>query len=239
MSTRHGMGRRQFLIASSACAIASATIGPKLFAAESGAPLKRLAVGFARLEETTAVVAAEDISAGDGAFIGRGARISVSGASGASADPKNRRTVELLTHYAYLDGAERKIASYRAWGCSRTTGCEGNPVSFNVPVDEMQSIAFSVGTERGHIGGGGTRREAFTNEMPEALQFPMTLTLQSGEDMKLVRGFYVIVPLFGGDRAPRWSAYELKRVDGRWALTDSEGNVAPFEHFILRIDYAS
>jgi hypothetical protein len=238
MSTRPLIGRRQFLIASSACAVATAAIGPRLFASEPGAPPRRLAVGFARFDDT-AVVSAADIPAGDGAFISRGARISVSGASGASADPKERRTVELLTHYSYLDGAERKLAPFLAWGCSRTTGCQGNPVNFTVPVDEMQKIVFSVETERGRPLAGATRRDILAGAAVDAVALPVTLSLASGAGTKLVRGTYVIVPMYDDDREPRWSSYEMKKVDGRWALVDRDGNVAPFEHFVLRIDYAS
>ena len=238
MSTRLQMGRRQFLIASSACAIATAAVGPKLFASD-GAPPRRLAVGFARFDESAVVVSAAEITAGDGAFIGRGARISVSGASGASVHPKDRRAVELLTHFSYFDGASRKVAPFRAWGCSRTTGCQGSPVSFTVPVDEMQKIMFSVETERGTPRANFSRRDALSGATAEAVALPVTLTVQSGEGTKLVRGFYVIVPLFDDDREPRWSSYELKQVEGRWALTDRDGNPAPFEHFVLRIDYAS
>ena len=238
MSTRHLIGRRQFLVTSSACAVATVAIGPKLFAAETDAP-RRLAVGFARFDDAT-VIAAEQITAGDGAFIGRGARISVSGASGASADPKERRAVELVTHYSYFDGAERKLAPFRAWACSRETGCQGNPVSFTVPVDEMQKILFTVETERGTPRAGITRRDALAGGgTPEAVALPVTLTLQSGAGMKLTRGFYVIVPMYDNDAEPRWSAYELKKHEGRWALVDGAGNVAPFEHFVLRIDYAN
>lgn len=240
MSTsRHLIGRRQFLVASSACAIATSVLGPKLFASEAGAPPKRMAVGFARFDEGANVIAAADIPAGDGAFIGRGARISVSGASGASGKSIERRAVELLAHYSYMDGAERKIAPYRAWGCSRVTGCQGSPVSFTVPVDETQKIVFSVETERGLPRASATRRDALAGVTPEAAALPVTLTLQSGAGTKLVRGFYVIVPLFDDDAEPRWSSYAMQKLDGRWALADRGGNLAPFEHFVLRIDYAS
>jgi len=236
MSTRQLMGRRQFLMVSSACAVATAVAGPKLFASERRASPRALATGFVRLGET-AVMAANDIVAGDGGFIGRGARVSISGASGASADPSARRAVEILTHFSYLDGATRKTAPFRAWGCSRVTGCQGNPVSFTVPVDEVQQIEFSVETERGRPTAAATRREVMSGDAPESVALPLTLSLQNG--LKLVRGFYVIVPLYDNDAEPRWSSYELKQVDGRWALHDRNGNVAPFEHFVLRIDYAS
>jgi hypothetical protein len=68
----------------------------------------------------------------------------------------------------------------------------------------------------------------------------LTLSLASGEGrLKLSRGFYVVVPLFDDDREPRWSDFGLTQVDGRWALHDREGKAAGFEHFVLRIDYAS
>jgi hypothetical protein len=243
MSKERGlMGRREFLIVSSTVAVATAAVGPKLFAGEAVAP-KRLAVGFAPPDESAKLVAASSIPAGDGAFIRRGARVAISGASGVPSDPRNRRAVDLLVNYSYWDGAERREAPYRAWACNRSSGCQGNPVKFNVPVDEVQKISFSVGVERGDRSAGApvTRRHvagapATINE--DAL--PVTLSILSDPgSLKLVRGFYVIVPLFEGDPEPRWSAYVLDRRDGRWALHDRDGKVAPFEHFVLQIDYAA
>jgi len=238
MSTRQLMGRRQFLVVSSACAVATAAMGPKLFASERGAPPRSLAVGFVRLGESS-VMSAADITAGDGAFIGRGARVSISGASGASTEPRERRAVEIVTNFSYLDGATCKVAPFRAWGCSRVTGCQGNPVSFTVPVDEVQQIELSIETERGAPAAAATRRDALSGITSGAVGLPLTLSLQSGGGVKLTRGFYVIVPMYDDDREPRWSAYELKQTAGRWALVDSAGNVASFEHFVVRIDYAS
>lgn len=242
--SRHEFGRRQFLIASSTCALATAVVGPKLFAGASASLPKRLAVGFASVDEDAALNAASTVPAGDGGFIGRGARIMVSGASGASADPGQRRAVELLAHYGYFEGSERRDAPFRAWGCSRKTGCQGNSVSFNVPVDEEQRIRFSVGVESGATSTGAptTRRRAVGAVATESHALPVTLSLLSDPaSLKLVRGFYVIVPLFERDAEPRWSAWKLGRVDGRMALVDrsGDGHLAPFEHFVLRIDYAS
>src|SRR5688500_13506930 len=128
---RHQMGRREFLYVSSTCAVATAFVGPALLADAASPAPRRLAVGFASPDDFAGVVAATDIPSGDGAFIGRGARITVSGASGASVDPLARRAVDLLAHYSYLDGGERKSVPFRAWSCSRTTGCQGNQLSFN------------------------------------------------------------------------------------------------------------
>jgi hypothetical protein len=238
MSNRHLMGRRQFLIVSSTCAVAAATVGPKLFAGES-APPKRLAVGFMPFDGGDAVVDAAGIPAGDGAFIGRGARVTASGASGASAEPRGRRAVELIAHFSYFDGAERKVAPFRAWGCSRVTGCQGNPVGFTVPVDEVQKIVLTVGVERGAPENTTSRREALRGDVTESSVLPLVLSLQDEPGaLKLARGFYVIVPMFDGDSDPRWSSWTVRAAGGRFSLVDAEGNVAPFEHFVLRVDYA-
>ncbi|PYQ26454.1 MAG: hypothetical protein DMF56_24560 [Acidobacteria bacterium] len=235
------IGRRQFLVVSSTCVLAAATMGPKLFGAEAGASPKRLAVAFAALDDAT-VVDAANIPAGDGGFIGRGARVTVSGTSGHSADAAGRRAVELLTHFSYMDGAERREAPFRAWGCNRVQGCQGSPVSFNVPVDEVHQIRFSVGAESGALDARATsRRDAMTGAaVGDSQALPLTLSLLSeGDSLKLVRGYYIVVPLFENDSVPRWSGWNLDRVDGRMALVDSNGVTAPFEHIVLRIDYAS
>ena len=239
----HKIGRREFLLVSSTCALAAAAVGPKLFGGEvATSPPRRLAVGFASFDETAALSGASGIPAGDGRFIGRGARITVSGASGAPSDPHQRRGVELLTHYSYFEGAERRDAPFRAWACSRKTGCQGNAVSFNVPVDEEQRIRFTVGVESGAAPTSGpTTRRAIVDAAPtESQALPVVLSLLSGPDsLKLVRGFYVIVPLFENDGEPRWSDWQLRRVEGRMSLVSANGDVAPFEHFVLRVDYAS
>src|SRR6185295_6845175 len=105
-TNEHKIGRREFLIVSSTCAVAAATLGPKLFGAEAAASPKRLAVGFTSFDADAALIPAAGIPAGDGGFIGRGARITASGAGGASADPRERRAVELITHYSYFRSEE-------------------------------------------------------------------------------------------------------------------------------------
>lgn len=237
MSNRHLMGRRQFLVLSSTCAVATAMVGPKLFAGEAASP-KRLAVGFKAFEQD-AVVAASSIPSVDGTFIGRGARVTASGASGTSAEPHARRAVELVAHFSYFDGAEQKVAPFRAWGCSRVTGCQGSPVGFNVPVDEVQKIVLSVAVERGAPQGTASRRDAMLMGSTEAVELPLVLSLQNEAGAyPLARGFYVVVPMFEGDSAPNWSSWTIRAVQGRFALVDADGKVASFEHFVLRVDYA-
>lgn len=245
MANRQLMGRRQFLALSSTCALAAATVGPRLFAGEAASP-NRLAVGFKSFDHES-VVAASSIPAGDGAFIGRGARVTASGASGASAEAHARRAVELTAHFAYFDGAERKIAPFVAWGCSRATGCQSSPVGFTVPVDEVQKIVLTVGIDRGKSGSSSakttsTRRTAIGIGAAEntTTVLPLTLSLQNDEGAyKLARGFYVVVPMSASDSDPRWSAWTIRAIEGRFALVDADGNVAPFEHLVLRVDYAA
>ena len=63
-------------------------------------------------------------------------------------------------------------------------------------------------------------RAAQAGVPPEGAALPVTLSLASGDDsLKLVRGFYVVAPLFENDSEPSWSGYGLNKVDGRWALT--------------------
>jgi hypothetical protein len=233
----HKFDRRKFLVTSATGVLVTATVGPKLFAGAIASPPRQLVVGFAQFDEAAAVADATGIASADGQFISRGARISVSGASGTFGDHAERRAVQLTARYSYLDGAERREAPFIAWGCSRETGCQGSPTSFTMPVDETQNISFAVGTERG-MTQRPSRREAFSGGAPEENTLGVTLSLH-GDGYKLVRGFYVIVPLFDDDAAPRWSQYSLKSSDGRWKLHDSADRPVSFEHIVLRIDYAS
>lgn len=245
MSDRHLLGRRQFLKVSSTCAVAAAAIGPRLFAAESASP-KRLAVGFASFEESTAVADASGIPSADGAFIGRGARVTASGASGVSgSDPRARRAVELVAHFSYFDGAERRVAPFRAWSCSRVTGCQGNRAVFTVPVDEVQKIVLTVGVERGTPQTSGAKNPSRRTAIgigtapAESTVLPLTLSLQNEPGAyRLARGFYVVAPMFEGDADPRWSSWSVRSVEGRWQLVDAGGNTAPFEHLVLSMEYA-
>lgn len=240
MFNRHLMGRRQFLKASSTCVVAAAAVGPKLFAADGAVQQqKRLSVGFATSEDGAMLVSASSIPFGDGYFIGRGARVTVSGASGAS-DPNARRAVELLVHHSYFDGAERRTAPFRSWASDRASGGQGNSISFTVPVDDVQALSMTLASEFGQIAGSGaSRRRALRAGGTGSVEFPISLGLQHDAPMKLARGYYVIVPVFEGESEPSWPSYSLHRLNGRWALVDGMGVVAPFEHVVLRVDYAS
>lgn len=242
MSDSNHIGRRQFLVFSSTAALATATLGPRLFAGEGAAP-RRLVFGFAPLEADASVREAAAISASDGGFISRGARVVVSGTSGTSVNPRERRAVELLAHFSYMEGGERLTAPFRAWGSSRATGSQGNSVGFFVPVDEVQRISFSLGVERGattSAPAATSRRRAIGGNPQQVEGFPITLSLQNEPgSLKLARGYYVIVPLFENDSEPRWSNWTVRAHEGRVQLVDGNGAAARFEHFVLKTDYAT
>ena len=237
MSNRYLIGRRQFLITSSAAAVAAATVGPHLFAS-AGSP-KRLAVGYATLDGDGVVRGASSIAAADGGFIGRGARITV--ASGRiAADPRKQRAVELVAHYPYLDGAERKVAPFRAWASSRLTGAKGSPTSFTMPVDEVQKLSFVVAAETGtpHAAP-ASRRDALLIEPTTNTPLPLVFSLQNEDGtIRLARGFYVVVPLFENDGEPRWTGLSVRTEAGFATLVEAEDKPASLEHFLLKIDYA-
>lgn len=238
MGEAMNIGRRDFLKVSSA-AVATATFAPRLLADEA-AP-RRLVLGFARLEEPLRIADATTLGSGDGAFITRGARVSLSGLAGVR-EGAVARSVELLVHYSYLDGAERREAPFVAWACDPATGSQGNAVSFNVPVDESQRISLSVRTQRSvpKSGVAKSRRRAVGGPgEPLNESHPVALSLLSEEGTKLQRGYYVIVPLFDGDSEPHWSSYGVAMVDGRRALVADLDTPAAFEHFVIKIDYAA
>jgi len=234
------IGRRQFLIASSTCAVAAATVGPDLFAGVATGPVRRLAIGFSPAGETTEVFRAASLRRGDSEFLSRGARVTVSGASGTSA-PADRRAVELLAHFPMLDGAKQSFIPFRAWASSRTSGAQGGPGIFTMPVDDAR-LVFSVEAERGKPAGKApTRRDSlFGRAATDSVAHPVVLSLQNeSRSLKLVRGSYVIVPLFEGEREPDWSSLELRSGQSRLALYDRNGEVASFDHFVLSVDYAT
>jgi hypothetical protein len=237
---RHLIDRREFVVASSAALATVVAVNPKLFAQAAVTP-RRLAVGYAPLDDSAALVEAASIPAGDGGFISRGARVWLSGMSGAPADPSARRAVEMRVYYSYLDGAERRDAPFYAWSGSRKNSSQGVPTSFTVPLDATQKIKLAVGLETGNRNAGSptTRRQAVTQTTVSDQELPLSLSLQSDpNELKLARGFYVIVPMFDGDSEPRWGTYHLDRIAGRWGLRQIGGTPVTFEHFVLRIDYA-
>jgi hypothetical protein len=237
MSNRFLIDRREFLIASGTAVAAATVAGPQLFAG-SEVSQQRLAVGYAPFHAEASVVPATSVSFGDGGFIGRGAQVTVSGVSGASKTHGERRTVELLVNHSYREGADRLVAPYLAWASSRMTGDQGNTVRFVVPVDDPQALSLSVRTESGALPGSPTsRRRAVSAAGSDTVLTPIELGIQNDAQIKLTPGYYVIVPVLPGEAEPDWSSYHVAQLNGRSALI-GWSEVAPFEHLVLRVQYA-
>jgi len=236
------LARRKFLITTSACAVAASVLGPSLFASNRSQSVQRIAVGFARVGEKAALVPASSIPSSDGGFISRGARIAVSGSSGTSGDPRARRAVDLLVHFPYFDGPRIENAPFHAWGASRVTGGQGSPIRFRVPVDLIQKVDMTMVVESGdrEVGSSTSRRRAIGGAVTNSKAYPVSFAVRDDDSaVKLVRGFYVLVPLLDSDPEPDWSSFHLFRRNGRWALVDRMGETAPFEHLVIRVDYAT
>lgn len=243
----NGLDRRQFLIVSSTCAVGTAVLGPTLFGSEDAARRVPLSIGFAELDAPAAadgsrfasnVMSAERLSSSDGGFISRGARVRLTGVGG-GLDPRNRRSVELIAHFSVQDGDVRRMVPFRAWGYSRKTGSEGSPTSFYVPIDEEQQLNFSVLTEQPNEHAAAAARAVRIEPGPdESLNVTLTLLSQPGK-IKLQRGYYIIAPQYD-NHVPSWSSVQLRNEGRRSVLAASNGietGPAPFEHFILRVDY--
>lgn len=242
MSTsRHqGVGRREFL-ATSACVLASAAVGPELLAGLTVQP-RLIVAGFAPLDIESAgtdafqrnVVAAERNGAADPAFLRHGASVLMNGLSGG--DPRARRALDFLTHYTVSDGGEPRLVPYHVWAGG------GSPVRFTVPVDGQQRIRFSVTAPMPvAMAPQPSSRRAFASRQASAETVPTALPVELSLDgnISLRRGFFVVVPIYDGQSSPDWSRYSLRRSGGRWALHGADNAPAAFEHFVVRVDYAT
>lgn len=231
---QEGMGRREFLVVSSV-ALASAAVAPKLMAGTSAeGPVARVALGYAPIDDARTMVAAADVTSSDGAFISRGARITVFAANAPAA--RGRRAVELLFNYSVFDGATRADVPFRAWAQGKTT-------SFTVPVDEQQKISLVVHAADARQSSSVSRRRvaSMSANQPRERAMPVELTLLSNPGaLKLARGYYAIAPLVDSDSEPNWSGYRVVRTPaGAVSLVDASGAAAPFEHVLIRVDYAA
>jgi len=247
MSTfsRRVFGRREFLVATSA-SIVTAALHPRVFAAEgaAAAPVKRLAVGFAHTAGKAHLIDAASIPSGDGTFIGVGAHVAVSGSSGTTDNPRDRRVVELIANFSYFEGATLKSAPFHAWGANRVTGEQGVPIRFPVPIDLLQTLSLTVVVESGELSSGAaiSRRRAVGSPGGTfgATSLPLVFSVRNDPTaIPLLRGYYVVVPLFDSEAAPDWSRYHLSQVDGRWTLTDESERPALFEHLVLNVSYGA
>jgi len=148
----------------------------------------------------------------------------------------------LNADFAYFEGAERRTAPFHAWTYDRTTGDAGNPISFRVPLNDQQQVRLSVGTEISSAATAPTARRRSVGPGPAAPKhlLPFTLSLQNEPDTyRLVRGYFILVPLAAGQDDPSWSSYQFWYVNGRWSLREGgDLHAASMEHLAVRVGYA-
>jgi hypothetical protein len=238
-----GIDRREFLITSSTCAAVALAVGPTAFADATGETPSRFAVGFVRTDDVATtddavignVRAARRVASGESRFVGSGAAVTVLGI--APAEGSNvRRTSALVAHFEIADGDQRISVPFSAWGMNRQTGCSGKPVSFMVPVEESGKVSLSLLPAASESKEIISRRSLFSRDENEG-PVPVTLSLRGGRGTtKLMQGYYVIVPLYGREREPRWSSYRLRMRNHRYALENViDSRAAGFEHAVVRI----
>ena len=244
MSKRdEGIDRRQFLITSSTAAAVAWAVGPATLGDVTGEKPSRFAVGFVRTDDVAASdgavtgnVRAARRSGGDGThFASDRAAVTILGITAADGD--THRTSELIAHFEIKDGDQRVSVPYRAWGSSRDTGCAGKPVSFSVPLSDSGKVSLSLVAHAPQAKAPVSRRSFFAPDREKEGPVPVTLSLRGERGTtKLMRGYYVIVPLYGREREPRWSSYRLRKRGHGYALENViDSRPARFEHAVVRI----
>jgi hypothetical protein len=229
------MGRREFIVLSSTCAVGVLATGPKLLA-DALVPLapNTLAIGFASLDTPLggmdAFVSADSVPTGDGAFIGRDAKVTIEGTRGNAAGER-----QITTLCAEYEGDVVGRVSVYSWAYNTPMKTAGGRNTFRMPLDSKQRLTFQFLTSPA----AGRRRSTQSGPETETPSALVLTTLSDPDTLKLRRGYYAIVPL-DGDRAPNWSAFILQQQNGQ-VLLASKGTGAPYEHehVVLRIDYAT
>ena len=236
-----GLGRREFLLLTSSCAAATLALGPNLFAGVLSSD-RQLAVGYAPMgaigsDELFALASADALNSSDGYFLRKGVHVKL---AGFGLGDESRRTLVFRPHYI-IDGSTDVPVD--AWRFTRSTSAAGGRVSFVMPIEVDQRLRFSLLTGPRNLPV-AHRRAIGAPAAPDAEQsLDITFSLLNESDVvKLMRGYYVIVPLYDGAAAPRWNATTLRIHDGNVLMHEMRDGIAQpvqREHFVLRFDYAT
>jgi hypothetical protein len=263
-TNKQGIGRREFIVMTSATAVAALAMGDTLLksapaAAAAGA---RFAIGFvdfgrlARQGQRFApnAVSVNAVPSADGLFIRNGVRLAVRGYNVTPKAMNARNDMALTVNYPAADG--QHVYPYTAWSYSKKSG-GGSPVSFAVPVSNDQHIRLLFSTDLSTAAAAATqstgagpsavsRRDmlaAVNSQNIESSADPdaITLTLNSEPGLpKLRRGFYIIAPLGAGTTEPDWISLQLRKTEAGYKLFSPDGSTgspATFEYLVLLADY--
>lgn len=236
------LNRREFIVLSSTAAVgfAAAASATSLLGPNAAIDRPFISVGFwtgagrthgVRRSGRPGLLPATSLTTSDASLISTGARASIRGFWTTAADT-SARTVTLQVAYPALPGATKPL--YNAWITAlgpKGASSASNPVTFNVPVDALETVDLIIET----TSGGVTRRDT------------VHFSTNPGQDRILLnRGVYVIALQREGDPVPNWSAVRLRdvsaeRADPRGASpllldTFGSGPSVPFDYFLVSFD---
>lgn len=257
-----GIGRREFIVMTSATAVAALAMGDTLLKSAPAATAAgaRFALGFVDFERlgeagdrfTPNAVSVDAVPSADGLFLRYGVRLGVRGYNVTPKSAAGREKIDLVVNYPSADGVHSN--PYVAWAYSRKSGA-GSPVSFPVPVSNDQHVRLLLTTELSNGAANAsaapassevTRRDMLTAATVQTVETSagddITFTLASEPGLpKLRRGFYIVTPLGAGASQPDWISLQLRKTDnGYKVFTPSgskEGSPASFEYVVLVADY--
>jgi hypothetical protein len=254
---QQGIGRREFIVMTSATAVAALAMGDTMLqSASATAAGARFAIGFIDYERLAGTadrfapnaVPVSAMPSSDGLFIRNGVRLAIRGYNVTPKSADGRSDMELTVQYPGADGQHTN--AYTAWSYSKKSG-GGSPVSFPVPLTDDQHIRLLFATDLSKAAAAQasaepsslSRRSMFaagTSESVESATDPdsITLTLKSESSLpKLRRGFYIIAPLAAGMKEPDWISLQLRKTEDGYKLFSPDGSRASFEYLVLLADY--
>jgi hypothetical protein len=254
-----GIGRRQFLLASSGTALAVMAFGQDAFtvpAGQSAAADLPFSIGFVDADLMPATgddqrfranaAAADRMTSGDGSFIRNGARISVKAAHVTPRSASGRAAIDITVQYDISDGGAPRQVPFYAVSYRKSAGAVIPNSSFRVPLNPDQNVAMVIASS-----GSGTTTAASTasattmrsrRSILDALKTEpkpgeVKFALATNGGPKLRRGFYVVAFPAAGAATPDWSSIQLQRDFELYQMKGFTPSKVDFEYVVLAVDY--
>lgn len=244
-----GIGRREFLLASSGTALAVFAFGQDAFtrspANEAAAQLP-FSLGFVDADVfadvdakrfAPNVGAAERMITGDGSLLRSGVRVAVRQASMRPNSPNGRASVDVIAQYSIADGGTVRQLPYYVVSYRKSPGAVIVPSSFRVPLGAEQNVTLLITASaqaQSQAADGISRRNLLSSleagEKPGQLQ----LSLMGSTGPKLRRGYYIIA--FTDGAAPDWSSLQLQTDLFLYERRSFETTKVGFEYIVLEVE---
>jgi hypothetical protein len=253
---QQGVGRREFLIMTSGTVLAAVAMGQVNLPSSSAAG-RMFSLGYADPDAVTRagarftpnVMSADRVSSSDGGFL-RGVRVSVRGYNVTPKAAGGRKSMQLITNFAAVDGTG-KVYPFIAWSYTPATGA-GHNVSYTAQLDQEQHLRLIFKTDLSASQAADptltpaqarTRRNLFSTLVSESAAADtdaVTLSLVGEKGLpKLQRGYYIIAPLAAGSSDPDWSRFQIKKGESGlklFVMNGFDAEPADFEYLILQVD---